>query len=173
MNSIRVYPNLLTQSESDEIAKSKPIAGVDSSIGGYDEYSINANSILPKIQSAVNSYLDALQITNLYHYRCSRIAHIGGPIERHHDIEVKLMPKHRVSNFVVVTYLTDFEMGEIIFPQHGFIHKPSKGDTIIFPTGPFFQHLVNPAIGPRIIMRTEYILNVKVFEPNINQDLWL
>jgi hypothetical protein len=153
---ILTFSPVFTHKETQEILSAEPHGKPEPTIGGYEEYTVDLYpGYIKKISSCVNEYLKCYEIKNNYTYKCSRVAEISKSVPRHFDSVTQ--SNNRVRDFVVVTYLTSFDMGEIVFPQHGVIFKPELGDTIIFPTGPFHQHLVNPAIGKRIIMRSEFI----------------
>ncbi len=154
---ISLLSSRLTPEETEKILNLIPDGPAEPTVGDYEEYTvILPEDIKKKIELAVWHYRVNIGIMKIkYDYKCSRIANITSAIPRHSDSTIQ--SENKIRDFVVVTYLTKFEMGEILFPQHSIFIKPEQGDIIIFPTGPFHQHLVNPAIGRRIIMRSEFI----------------
>lgn len=170
---IRSFPSVFTEQEADAILKTESLSEPEPTIGGYEEYTIELNQDFRKrIDACVNSYLKSLEINFSYTYKCSRLANITDIITRHSDSVVRLEPKHHIRDFIVISYMTNFKAGEIVFPQHGVILKPELGDTLIFPAGPFFQHLVNSAIGNRVILRSEYFQNLDFLGDKVDRKLW-
>jgi hypothetical protein len=53
----------------------------------------------------------------------------------------------------MIAYLnSDFEGGQLEFPDYGIIMEPKKGDICIFPTGFAFPHKVYKVTAPRYIL---------------------
>lgn len=170
---IQAYASVFNDSDAAEILKSQALGEQEPTVGGYAEYTINLHQAYrAKVETCVQSYLKSYEIDFNYCYKCSRLANITDVIHRHSDSVVNLEPKHDIRDFIVISYLTQFDAGEIIFPQHGLIFKPELGDTLIFPTGPFFQHLVNTTMGERIIMRSEYYQNLDSFGSKVDRTIW-
>lgn len=117
-----------------------------------NEYHIN------KISGLVNSWLKSNRINIEYKYLESGISVWTGPAAEHFDREVT--DSGRIVQFNCLSYLTQFEMGELVFPSLSKVLELDKGDVALFPTGPFFPHLVNIAIGDRYALGSN-------FEPEI------
>lgn len=131
--------------------------GEEEIFGEYSELTVDVSpESEDKIISAVYGHLESLKIHHRYDLDCTKIAHIKSVIPAHCDPVHDEVNHNYTRHFVCVVYLTEFEMGEIIFPQHKKIIKPNQGDLVIFPTGPFYQHQVNISMGERWILRPNF-----------------
>ena len=153
--------SVLTSNDCENILNSE-YYGEEEIFGEYGEMSVDVSQeIKDKIQSAVGNHLESLKIFHRYDLDCTKIAHIKSVIPAHCDPVHDEAGHKYTRHFVCVVYLTEFDMGEIIFPQHKVVIKPNRGDIVIFPTGPFYQHQVNISFGERWILRANFNFVVK------------
>lgn len=175
---VRVFKSNLTSEECESLlTQGSDSLARETVFGMYEEYDINVYPDLQRrIDATVTTYLRDLGINNSYRHDCNRRIDVTGHIRLHYDNEVRFPArpggKHYIRHFIVVTYLTDFELGKIHFPQHGLHIKPDRGDTIIFPASPFYMHEVGVPVGIRSIMRTEYLLNIGSLPHRVDIDIW-
>lgn len=163
--AIQLIEKVLTAEECETILKSEHYGNVEN-YSDYDEMSVDvSDATRNKIVDAVNKHLVKMKILpsevgDTYELDCIRIAHIENIISTHYDPPSQHENWEHIytRHFVCVIYLTQFEMGELIFPQHGRIIKPNLGDMVIFPTGPFYKHQVNISEGDRWILRPNFDL---------------
>lgn len=163
--AIQLIERVLTPEECKEILDSEHYGNVEN-YSDYDEMSVDiSDSIKSKIVDTVNKHLHKMKVLpsevgDRYELDCVRIARIETIISTHYDpCHMHINWEHVYArHFVCVLYLTQFEMGELIFPQHGEIIKPNQGDMVVFPTGPFYKHQVNVSEGERWILRPNFNL---------------
>jgi hypothetical protein len=161
--------SLLSAPECITILKSEQYGQSEVLLGDNIEMNVDVGSdILKRIEVEVNKNLSELRIQEYYVPDCTKIVHVQSPIPLHSD-PVVMHDKDGnhvyTRHFVCVLYLTEFEMGEIMFPQHGKVIKPNRGDLVLFPTGPFYLHQVNVPLGERWILRVNFNYEAPIDNP--------
>lgn len=66
---------------------------------------------------------------------------------------------HLLNQFAGLLYIStdDIEGGELVFPTHGVIVKPTTGSLVAFPSNYLFPHMVTPVtMGKRIAIARHY-----------------
>lgn len=110
------------------------------------DYSVKVNSgIKMRIHNAFRNYLKERSVPDLYKLQNIKVQKTNGNIPRHHDLEMDKNGKY-LRHFTVLVSLNGGEIsgGELFFPRHGRLIKPSTGGLIIFPVGVLYPHQVLP-----------------------------
>lgn len=101
---------------------------------------------------------------------------VGGMSSVHRMLEGQSMPFHADDatedmgnegflQYAFVLYLSDFEGGEMVYPNLGLEYKPNKGDLLIHTgTGEYF-HGTKPVIGSKI----RYVGTTYAYDPEVKK----
>lgn len=113
--------------------------------------------LLPFIDNVIRDYIAGNQITDWDGYTISYFSVLkyktGGFFKLHQDTINQPCGKFR--SLSICIYLSDFEGGELTFPQHNLTIKPGKGDVIVFPSGEHYKH-----IAEKVIKGVKYCLTL-------------
>lgn len=86
------------------------------------------------------------QETSFYLYHCDSEVEINGEIDMGYNfLQHKPLSIPLLYDITVLMYLSsDFEGGELVFPDYGLKIKPKAGDMLMFPSGHQYSHYVTP-----------------------------
>lgn len=84
--------------------------------------------------------------TSFYLHHCDSEVEVDGVVDmglnwlQHKPLSIPLL-----FDITILVYLnSDFEGGELIFPDYGLVIKPKAGDMLMFPSGHQYSHHVTP-----------------------------